>query len=305
MPYPIVYVYTEDYYWLAGMLLEAPNSKTVYLHTHGTASNFYDELFVETLTEKFLENNISMLTVNNRGANVYDPYQQTGLAVEKFEDCIKDIDAWIELALAEGYENIILSGHSLGAEKAVYYMSKGKYADKIKKLVLLAPANSTGYHIFDHDGEPSKKNKKRLSQLLKEALQLINENKGDEFLSRDAYGGIAPKSAESFVDFLGRDSELARALPFHTGKLELFSRIKTPVLAVIGDQEEFTAIRQKEALELMEKENSLTKTVMVKNCDHDFQGREDRLAEVVLRFLLLQDQPASDEKNQTSTTSIN
>ena len=286
MTYPVVYAYTEDYYWLSGMLLEAPNSKTVYLHTHGTAMNFYDEVFIEVLSEKFLENGISMLSVNNRGAYVYDPYQQTGLAVEKFEDCVKDIDAWIELALAKGYENIILSGHSLGAEKAVYYMDKGKYADKIKKLVLLAPANSSGYHIFDSTGEPSKKNKRHLNLLLKEALQLINENKGDQFLPQDAYGGISPKSAESFVDFLGPDSELAKALPFHTGKLELFSQIKVPILAVIGDQAEFTGIPEKNALSLMEKENHLAKTVQIKNCDHDFQGREDRLAEIVLKFLL-------------------
>jgi len=222
--------------------------------------NFYDEGFIQVLSEKFLENGISMLSVNNRGAYVYDPYEQTGLAVEKFEDCVKDLDAWIELALEKGYTDIILSGHSLGAEKAVYYMAKGKYAAKVKKLVLLAPANSTGYPVFDQDGERSIRNKRRLNQLLKEAVQLINENKGGQFLPQDAYAGIAPKSAESFVDFFGPDSELAKALPFHTGKLELFSKIKIPILAIIGDEEEYTGIPEDQALKLIEKENPLAKT---------------------------------------------
>ena len=287
MTYPIVFTSTEDNFWLYGMLLEAEKlkSKTIYLHTHGTASNFYEELFLQVLAEKLLENNVSLLSVNNRGAHVFDPYQESGLAVEKFEGCVKDIDAWIELVLEKGYQNVVLSGHSLGSEKIVYYMNKGRHADKVRSLVLLAPADSVGYHIFNKAGEPSKQNKKRLNLLLKKALKLIDRNKGGDFLDRDAYGGIMPKSAESFVDFLGPDSELAKALPFHTGKLELFSQIKVPILAVIGDQEEYTGIPEDQALKLMEKENPLAKTFQLKNCDHAFQGCEDQLAQIIFEFI--------------------
>lgn len=284
MQYPIVQIKTKDNLNLHGLFLEAPKSKTIFLHTHGTAGNFYEEDFTEILSKKFLENQISVLFADNRGAYVYDSYQKSGAAVEKFEDCIIDLDAWVGFTIQHGYENIILSGHSLGTEKAIYYMKNGNHEDKIRALVLLAPSDSVGYHLFDN-GESSRVDKLRVESLLKTAQDLIAHGQGDAFLPRDSYGGIIPKSAESFVNFLGPGSELSKALPFHKRRLELYSKIDVPILAVIGDQEEYTAIPVPEALELLKKENPRTENHQLKNCNHDFEGKEDELASLIFNFI--------------------
>ena len=62
MNYPIVQVKIKDTIWLHGLFLEAQSGKTILLHTHGTASNFYEEYFIEVLAEKLIQNGISILS---------------------------------------------------------------------------------------------------------------------------------------------------------------------------------------------------------------------------------------------------
>lgn len=287
MSYPIVQVKTKDQLWLHGLFLRSDKSKTILINIHGTASNFYEEYFIEVMADLFLTNNISILSTNNRGVGVYDPYQGNGAATEKFEDCVYDIDAWLGFALSEGFQNIILSGHSLGTEKVVYYMGYGKYSDKVSAIVLLAPADSYGSHRL-MDGHDNIKVHKDIDNLLKESEILIEKGNKEVFLPRYSYGshgGIMPKTPESLINFLGADSEILKALPFATRKLETYSKIKVPILVAIGDQQEYTALTVAEALELMKKENSLTEVLRFRNCNHDFEDCEDELAKAVLDFI--------------------
>ena len=286
MKYPIVQVKTRDGLWLYGLYLYADKNDVIFINVHGTASNFYEEYFIEVFSDAFLKDGIALLSTNNRGAGVYDAYQKSGTAVEKFEDCLTDIDAWIEFAIGKGHRKIILSGHSLGTEKVVYYMNNGKYANKITSIVLLAPSDSYGSHrMLDGKTNPRLAH---VDELLKKSKELIAQGRGDTFLPRDAYGshkGIMPKSAESFMDFLGPKSKLLDALPFATGELRNYSKIKVPILAIIGDGEEYTALSIKDALELLAKENKNTKMHQIQNCDHDFQEKENELADIVLKFI--------------------
>jgi alpha-beta hydrolase superfamily lysophospholipase len=286
MKYPIVQIRTKDDLSLHGLYLCTDERDTVFINIHGTASNFYEEDFIEIFANTFLKEGISILSTNNRGAGVYDAYQESGAAVEKFEDCLKDIDAWIEFAISEGYKNIILSGHSLGTEKVVYYMTHGKYSDKITSVILLAPADSYGSHrMLDGKINPRLA---RVEELLKNAQELIGQGHGETFLPRDAYGshdGIMPKSANSFVNSLGPDSKVLGALPLATGKLPAYSRIAVPVLVIIGDGEEYTALPIKDALKLMATENKNTETHQIESCDHDFQGHGKELSDTVLSFI--------------------
>jgi len=285
MNYPIVSVETQDGLCLYGLLLETQGKENIFINIHGTASNFYEEPFIETFSKYFIENGISLLSTNNRGAGVYDAYQKSGAATEKFEDCIIDIDTWISFVLDKGYKNIILSGHSLGTEKVVYYMSNGKYADKITSIVLLAPSDSFGSHRL-HDGNTNPR-KKEVENLLNESKKIIESGESDKFLPRNTYGshdGIMPKSAYSFMNFLGPESRLLNALPLVTEKLEAYSNIKIPILVAIGDQSEYTGLTIKHALELMQNENKNTFIFQLKNCNHDFDGKEEELSKIVLDF---------------------
>ncbi len=286
MKYPIVQVRTRDDLWLYGLYMRADANETVFINIHGTASNFYEEYFIEVFANAFLKEGVSILSTNNRGAGVYDAYQKSGAAVEKFEDCLIDIDAWVEFAISEGYKKIILSGHSLGTEKVVHYMGHGKHIDKITSIVLLAPADSYGSHR-ELDGKMNPR-LVHVDELLGESQDLVKQGRGGVFLPRDAYGsreGIMPKSAESFVDSLGPESKLLDALPFATRKLDAYARIHTPILVVIGDQKEYTAISVREALELMLRENKNTEVHQIKNCGHDFQEKENELSDIVMKFI--------------------
>lgn len=286
MNYPIAQIKTEDNQCLYGLFLESAKKEKVFINIHGTGSNFYEEDFIEVFAEYFAKNGISLLSTNNRGAGVYDAYQKSGAAIEKFEDCVIDIDAWISFVLGKGYEKVFLSGHSLGTEKVVYYMNNGKYADRVSVVVLLAPADSFGSHRL-HEGKINPRGIE-VEELLKESERLIKAGRGEEFLPRNAYGsheGIMPKSAESFVNFLGPKSKLLNALPFVTKRLEAYSNIKVPVLVVIGDQSEYTGLTIEDTLDLMRKENKNTVAIQLKDCDHDFRGKAEELAKIIVDFL--------------------
>ncbi len=277
MRYPIVKTKTEDNLLLYGMLLEPPQKTDIlFIAVHGTASNFYENGFMEAIAKKLGQKKISLLLTNNRGAYILQAYPLAGTALEKFEDCLKDIDAWISFAIKKDYKKIILQGHSLGTEKVVYYLNKGKHKDKVNAIILLAPSDSFGW-----EKEYSKGKK-----LLQEAQSLVNQGKGHTFLTSEwlSYSGVMPKSASSYLNFMQDGSELSQALPFHTQSLSFYKTIQVPILVVIGDQEEYTILPVKDALELMKKENSRTESHQLKDCNHDFDGREKELADIIATF---------------------
>lgn len=285
MNYPIVQVTSRHNHFLHGLFIEAENPKAVFLFVHGTASNFYEEDFIEVMTKAFLPKGISMLSTNNRGAGVYDAYTGFGAATEMFEDCVEDIDAWIAFAVQRGYSNVILAGHSLGTEKVVYYMNHGKHTKHVTSVVLLAPADSNWYQRADKGQVVDSAWNERTDRIVDQAEKMIAAGKGDAFLPRDAYAGIMPKTAASMINFLGQGQAIRHGLPFHVKTLSDYAKIRVPILVVIGDQHEYTVLPISEALALMVKENPRTETHVLKNSDHDFTGREDELTALVLEFM--------------------
>ena len=59
---------------------------------------------------------------------------------EDFKNIEEDIEAFIIYAEKNKYKNIYFAGHSLGANKIIYYLSR-PHDKKIKKFILLSPTN--------------------------------------------------------------------------------------------------------------------------------------------------------------------
>jgi pimeloyl-ACP methyl ester carboxylesterase len=279
--YPIVKAITSDHLELFGFLAEAEGEKAaILIHIHGTSSSFYCEEYAGLFAEEFPVLGVATLFTNNRGSHVMEAWQNTGAALEMFEDCLLDIDAWIQYALDSGYRRILLQGHSLGTEKIVYYMNKGRFTQKVIAVILLGVSDSFG-------------NQARIAQTfpvdpMKEARRLVAEGKGEQFLTSvwRPHGGGVPQCAASYLNFFSPGSELSKALPLRQGKgLLHYRKIKVPILAVIGEYDPFTYLPAAQALQLLETENRRTTAKIIPGTDHDFSGKEKDLLEMVKTFV--------------------
>ncbi len=61
---------------------------------------------------------------------------------ERFAYTDEDIEAYLDFAEREGYAHIVLAGHSLGANKVIYYLSR-HHDPRVEHFFLLSPANLT------------------------------------------------------------------------------------------------------------------------------------------------------------------
>ena len=60
---------------------------------------------------------------------------------ERFRLADEDIEAYLDFATQQGYRHIILAGHSLGANKVIYYLSR-HHTPRVEHFLLLSPARS-------------------------------------------------------------------------------------------------------------------------------------------------------------------
>ena len=169
---------TDDDIVLQGMLF-APETETkkAYLHTHGMAGSFYGNRFLDDLSKGLTDSGYAFLSMNNRGhdiiADFYSPdpngkSRRIGNAYEKFTESVLDIKAGIDFLEKAGYMEIVLGGHSLGANKAAYYIIESKDA-RVKKLVLMSTPDMAGL---------AEKENAHHEQTLEQAKKLVAEGKG-------------------------------------------------------------------------------------------------------------------------------
>lgn len=280
MNYPIVKVKTPDNFTLFGFLAEADKKGTILINIHGTGSCFYAEEFESKFIERLPNLGVSVLFTNNRGNYTLESWQATGCAREKFEDCLIDIDTWIQFALDKGYTKIILQGHSLGTEKVTYYMEKGKHKDKVIAVILLGFADSFGCQMKFLETQ-------KIDPMIN-ALELIKEGRGDELITSThlCHAGVLPKTANSYVNCFSNNSELSKALPLRKGKdLLYYQNIKVPILGVICDTDEWSEMLGIDTVGLLKKENSNARIETISNTDHSFTGKKMELVDIVENFL--------------------
>ena len=123
--------------------------KNIVIFVHGSGGNFFKQSYLDDLIHHVLYKDCAFMTFNNRGAeqevNLYkmvgDRYERFkgGSKFENFSESVLDIEAAINEAKNQGFENIILIGHSLGTLKVMNYALKNK---DIKNIVIMSPIDA-------------------------------------------------------------------------------------------------------------------------------------------------------------------
>ena len=220
-------------------ILSTPKDSTdkIVIHVHGLNGNFYENRFLDTLAKSYTDKNYAFLTFNNRGRDFItellkeNDFTIIGGSLERFKDCILDIEGVINWVKEKGYKEIILEGHSYGCNKVLYYYNNKK-DESIKKIVLLAPCDipSEGKKFLSEEEYKIAK---------EESTRLVNEGKENELIDFSVMANDKIAAGTYYYDFLpGGENDFIRYVDGKNGKSEVLNSIDIPILVVFGDADE-------------------------------------------------------------------
>ncbi|MDG6933265.1 MAG: alpha/beta hydrolase [Nitrososphaerota archaeon] len=270
---------------LAGFLSRARNpNATVIIHVHGFGGNFASWSRLFQIYGRALKQGFSIFSINTRGAGLKTWFRSDhksftiGSSNEVFEDSVKDISGAITAAKRLGYAKVILSGHSTGCQKATYYQSVAQ--DKsVKGLILLAPADDYNLHKKDLGD--------RFEPTAALARAMVALGKGGHAMPE--WTGVSNMSAARFTSVANKEMAEASLFNYESDKLELYSKIRCPVLAVFGRREQYKTKRVSKYIEKLRNDRNdgylwFTGKV-VSGADHGFTGKAPALSKIIGKWL--------------------
>ncbi|MBU3199227.1 DUF1749 domain-containing protein [Clostridium estertheticum] len=133
---------------LNGVLFEAKGADTVVIAITGIHGNFNSNPFYYNIGDTLTEGGIDFIyaQTNDASSQIQTFNAKTGKKEiigswnEDFKHTDEDIEAYLDFAEKSGYKYIILAGHSLGANKVIYYLSR-HHDQRVKHFIFLSPAN--------------------------------------------------------------------------------------------------------------------------------------------------------------------
>lgn len=286
----LVTVITADGLELKGFFSDQKSEIAVF-HSHGTAGDFYTHEFVEVEGNKLTKEKISFLTANNRGHDVYADirlhkngkveWTQIGGGFEKFEDCLFDIDAWINFLIKRGIKKIILQGHSLGPNKNIYYQANKKNKN-IFGFINLSPQNDAGLMRYKLEDKKYKKVNFMIEQMIK-------SGRSNEVLEKELQE-LCPISALTYSGYF-IENGVGNLFPYHNinnKNWSVLNKIKEPQLLIFGSDDPYIKPSVNKAIEVFESKinkSSLFKSNIIKGASHSYVGYEKELVKVIFDWI--------------------
>ncbi|MEO8286950.1 MAG: alpha/beta fold hydrolase [Chloroflexota bacterium] len=129
----LAFVDRADGYGLEGAIIRPTNGETkpvAIIWIHGNTSRFYDMPYIQ-IGREMAALGYTFITSNTHGHDIasiiWGPNgeaQPGGACWERFDEVPLDLSAWIDMAIEEGSEGVVLVGHSFGANKVIYYQAQ-------------------------------------------------------------------------------------------------------------------------------------------------------------------------------------
>ena len=283
IPVLLTKIKTRDGIWLDGIVVEPKRkSKTALIWIHGLGSNFSrDQERTKELSLLCQKNGIGYFKFNTRGhdlaARGNKKKKIIGAGFEKFEECILDIRAIILFAKKLDYKNIILAGHSTGANKALYYVYKTK-DHRIKGLILCGAISDVPAGIQEYGLQ-------KFTRGLLIGQKLLR--KKSQSLMPLQFSIMTPARFLSLYKAGSKED----VFPYHNqnSNWKELKSVKVPVAVIIGSHDQYLDRPAKEFVSIFQKNATSTKSfsgIIIKGADHSFHKREKELADAIIHWIV-------------------
>lgn len=291
-----VNVTTADGLDLQGLIFCTPNhkEKTVGVWVHGLTASFHSNYKRHTILARvFNDAGLAYATFDTRGhdavtfAKKYDKRRKKGYrsitvggAFEKFTDCVLDLDAIVDY-LKECYEKVILIGHSTGANKVVYYLTRAGKGKNITGVVLASPVSDVALY------------KKELGDNYEKALEAAQDmiKRGQGSLLMPQEWSKDPRTAQRFLSLINQESvEQMFPTKKFRGPLKLFSKIRIPTLVLFGEEDNYLKTDRVSAQDILgvfsrEHRSKVFKILVIAKTGHSYEDKEEEFAKELINWI--------------------
>lgn len=266
---------------LDGVLFSAKNADTVVIAITGIHGNLYSNPFYYNIGNTLSGTGTDFIYAQTRDAfgkvNIINArtgkHEFIGSFNEDFAQAEEDVAAYIDYAQQAGYKHIILAGHSLGANKVIYYLSKNPDR-RVEKFILLSPANIK--HLTSVVSDEQKKL----------VCQYVSDGRGQTMLPFDLLGWL-PCLADTAYQWLYTDT-LDNVHVEADRNFSQVEKIQHAGALIIGTFDRFTYGDPSGFLRNINdhfpaaRENQL---IFIQNTGHTYQHKEQELAESILELV--------------------
>jgi pimeloyl-ACP methyl ester carboxylesterase len=245
---------------------------------HGTGSNFYTASTLAGLTPKLLAGGAAVLRGNTRGHDLVSTGPTAhgrglqGAAFERVDESPLDLAAWFALLRERGYRRVGLLGHSMGAIKAIFTLTRDD-PPPVAALVAISPPHLS----YSYYGETERADE--FLETFNRANDMVSAGRGDE-LMLIRFPLAYYVSAAGFVDRYGPEEKY--------NVLRLLDRVGCPTLVTYGSSEmqsEITFRGMSDAVERLGGPSKSLQVAVIAGADHIYSGCHDALAARIIRWL--------------------
>lgn len=244
---------------------EGPTTGSI-IFFHGNTMNFYVGA-PRFLPPALVELGFVCLAFNRRGHDILsvrnDKRRLEGAAFQTTAEALADHTYAAEWLTARGLPNPVVVGHSNGAVMAVPHVIERPLTPALVMLSAGAggPARTQRVGLLAGD---------RMHSYAARARALVARGRGAELMVVPGWWYLI--TAESFLDRIETVPDI----------LALAPQVSCPVLYIRGDQESPEAFP---AELFRDRSGGPCEAVVVANCDHFYNGREDDIVDLVTDFL--------------------
>lgn len=268
-----------------------PNKKAkrAIVWVHGLTGTFYsNKILLTALAQKSIEEGIVFVSFNTRGHDmiagmkIVDNTQKKGYrhgiggaGYEIFEESVYDIEGVINFLEEKGVNEVVLFGHSTGANKVAYYAAT-KQDTRVKGVVLGSP-------LSDRYGPEVDRSK--LTQDIHMMKELIQSGKGDGLVMGKTFFPLTPKR---FLSLVVPGAEDQMGYGENPPYLPYVSKITMPLFVLLGSSDEYLDRPAQDVLRVF-KQVSTSKAYtedLLPNALHSYNGLEDMVADKVASWVL-------------------